>query len=214
MDEQPVETTLYSLDEKAPEPPQRRGSERHLSLLQVGALVLGDRSELCLIKNISAGGMMLRVYSGIGAGTRVTVELKQGESISGTVQWVKEDVVGVSFDSPIDVVALIAPPAEGPRPRMPRIAISCTGWVREGADVYRARAANISQGGICVEASAELTPGAAVVVSLNGLEPLRGIVKWHEGDAYGISFNRVLRLQEVVDWLQEQHRQKRGRAVA
>jgi hypothetical protein len=43
---------------------------------------------------------------------------------------------------------------------------------------------------------------------------LRGIVKWHERDAYEISFNRVLRLQEVVDWLQEQHRQQRGRAVA
>ncbi|HEY6048009.1 MAG TPA: PilZ domain-containing protein [Sphingomicrobium sp.] len=213
LDEQPVETTLYSLDDEAPGPPQRRESERHLSLLQVGALVLDDRRELCLIKNVSAGGMMLRVYSGIIAATRVTVELKQGESLSGTVRWVNGDTVGVTFDSPIDVLALLAPPTEGPRPRMPRIAISCTAWVREGAEVYRTRATNISQGGICVEGSAALTLGAAVVVSLNGFEPLRGIVKWHEGDAYGIGFNRVLRLQELVDWLQEQHRQQRGRAA-
>jgi PilZ domain len=213
LDEQPVETTLYSLDDETPQPPQRRESERHLSLLQVGALLVGDRRELCLIKNVSAGGMMLRVYSGISTDTRVTVELKQGESLSGTVRWVNGDAVGVTFDAPIDILALIAPPSEGPRPRMPRIAIGCTAWVREGAEVYRTRAMNISQGGLCVEGSAELAIGAAVVVSLIGFEPLRGIVKWHESGAYGISFNRVLRLQELVDWLQEQHRQQRGRAA-
>src|SRR5690349_19331306 len=56
LDEQPVETTLYSLDEAAPPQVQRRESERVLTLLRVGALTVGGRRELCLIRNVSAGG--------------------------------------------------------------------------------------------------------------------------------------------------------------
>ena len=54
MDEEAVETTVYSLAEAAPAAPERRTGERHLSLLRVGAMQIGDRRELCLIKNISA----------------------------------------------------------------------------------------------------------------------------------------------------------------
>ena len=46
LDEEPVETTLYSLDEAVPEGPERRTGERHLSLLRVGTLTIGDRREL------------------------------------------------------------------------------------------------------------------------------------------------------------------------
>ena len=60
LDKQRVETTLYSLDGKTPEPSGRRTGERHVSLLRVGSLMIADRRELCLIRNISAGGMMIR----------------------------------------------------------------------------------------------------------------------------------------------------------
>ena len=71
-----VETTHYSLSASPPASPDRRTGERHLSLLRVGALVIGDRRELCLIRNISAGGMMIRPYSTVAVGTRVSVEVR------------------------------------------------------------------------------------------------------------------------------------------
>ena len=79
MEEQPVETTLYSLSDNAPEPVERRDSERHLTLFRVGSVTIGERRELCLIKNISAGGMMVRAYCALEPDTRVSVELKRGE---------------------------------------------------------------------------------------------------------------------------------------
>jgi len=65
LDEQPVETTLYSLDATPPRRPDRRHDGRHVSLLRVGALMIGERRELCLIRNLSAGGMLIRAYSRI-----------------------------------------------------------------------------------------------------------------------------------------------------
>ena len=214
MEESAVETTTYSLAASTPKQPDRRGSDRYLSLLRVGAIMIGDRRELCLIRNISAGGMMIRSYSDIPVGTSLSVELKQGAPVSGIVKWVEEDLTGVEFEAPIDIMLLLAPPGDGPRPRLPRVEVDCTAWVREDGDVMRTRVLNISQGGVCVETRSPLTIGAGVVVTLPGLTPAAGVVKWSEGATYGLAFNRSLILSELVEWLQGQQQEQRRRAVA
>jgi PilZ domain len=214
LKEQPIETTLYSLAPTAPERPERRHSERYLSLLRVGAVLIEGRRELCLIRNISAGGMMIRAYSTIASGTRLHVELKQSEPVSGIVQWVEDGLTGVTFDSPIDVVGLLAPSADGPRPRLPRIEVSCTAWLREGANMFRTRGINISQGGICIATPAGLPIGADVVVTLLGMSPLAGVVKWSDDGAYGIGFNRVIALPDLMGWLQAQQQEEQRRSAA
>ena len=72
MEEQPVETTLYSLSDHTPDPVERRDGDRYLTLFRVGTIMVEDRRELCLIKNISAGGMMIRPYCKLESGTPVS----------------------------------------------------------------------------------------------------------------------------------------------
>ena len=213
MEDQAVETTTYSLATSAPTQPDRRGSDRYLSLLRVGSILVEGRRELCLIRNISAGGLMIRAYSEIPIGTVLSIELKQGDPVSGVVKWIEGDLTGVTFDSPIDVVLLLAPAGNGPRPRLPRIEVDCTAWVREDGDVIRARILNVSQGGVCVEARGTLTVGADIVITLPGLTPAAGVVKWCDGSTHGLSFNRALVLSELVEWLQEQQQEQRRKAA-
>jgi hypothetical protein len=212
LDEQPVEMTVFSLGDAAPAEPERRTGERHLSLLRVGSLKIDDRSELCLIKNISAGGMLVRAYCQVPAGKRLSVELKQGEPIAGVARWVNDGFVGLEFDEPIDVLDLLALSAEGPRPRMPRVEVSCIGSIREGATAHRCKAVNISQGGIKVESRAAIDVGAKVTVSLFGLQPCDGAVRWRDGECYGITFDRVLPLPALVSWLQGERAKLRATA--
>jgi hypothetical protein len=209
LDEQPVETTLYSLADTMPAP-ERRSGERHLSLLRVGSLTIAGRRELCLIRNISAGGMLIRAYCAIAPGTPLTIELKQGEPVSGAARWVKDDCVGVTFDEPIDVIALLSSSADGPRPRMPRVEVDSTAWLRVDATVHRIRAVNISQGGLKIECRTELPVEADVIVSLDGLEPRPGRIRWRSEGEYGINFNRVLPLPVLVAWLQGQRERRRA----
>lgn len=214
MEDQPVETTTYSLAASPPKQPDRRGGDRYLSLLRVGAIMIGDRRELCLIRNISAGGMMIRAYSDIPVGTALSVELKQGAPVNGVVKWIDDQLTGVEFETPIDVLLLLAPPGDGPRPRLPRIEVDCTAWVREDGDVMRTRVLNISQGGVRVESRTALTVGADIVVTLPGLTPAAGVVRWSDGETYGLAFNRGLVLSELVEWLQGQQQEERRREVA
>ncbi len=204
MDDQSVETTLYSLAATPPAMPLHDRQQRYLSLLRVGTLIVCERRELCLIRNVSAGGMMIRAYSAISIGAALAVELKQGEPVEGTVAWAKDGSIGIAFNEPIDVLELIAPSSDVPRPRMPRIELNAIAWVREGADVRRTRLSNVSQGGICVASTMPLTPDAEVIVTLTGLPPIAARVRWREDDRYGISFNRVLSLADLVGWLQSQ----------
>ena len=213
MSDYPVETTLYSLSPSAPRRPERRHDERYLSLLRVGALIIGTRRELCLIRNISAGGMMIRPYSAIEQGTRLSVELKQGNMVSGIAQWAENGLIGITFDTQIDVVALLTPPGAGPQPRMPRIELDCSALVRHDGNVYRTRAINVSQGGICLESWAVFPLGADVVVSLEGLPSAAGVVKWQDGDSYGIGFNRVYPVNELMNFLQDQQQDECRRAA-
>jgi PilZ domain len=210
LEEQPVETTLYSLATVPPGMPERRNDERHMTLLRVGSLIIGDRRELCLIRNISAGGMLVRVYSAVTPGTRVAIELKQGEAVEGTILWSKDELVGVSFDAPIDILSLISAPADARRPRMPRLEVHCTAWVRDGAVVHKTRTLNISQGGLRVETANGLPTGAQVTVTLRGLSPEQGLVRWNDGESCGITFNRVLALPQLVAWLGEQQERRQA----
>ena len=202
MEEQPVETTLYSLSEAPPEPRERRDGDRHLTLFRVGSITIGDRRELCLIKNISAGGMMIRAYCPIAEGTNLSVELKSGQPVSGTASWVKESNVGVTFDEPVDVIDILTACADGPKQRMPRIEVDSIATVRDGANIYRMPVRDISQGGIKVEGAPAIDFGCDLSVSLPGLEPQPAALRWRHDGHLGISFNRLIPLADLVAWLQ------------
>ena len=213
MEDEPLETTVYSLAPSPPTQPDRRGADRYLSLLRVGAIMVGDRRELCLIRNISAGGMMIRAYSNIPIGTALSVELKQGDPVSGVVKWVeggahRRHVQRADRRRPTCLLR-----QEMGRVRASRVSrsIATPGCVRT-VDLIRIRLMNISQGGLCVESHGRLTVGGDIVITLPGLTPAAGVVKWSDSEAYGLAFNRALVLSELVEWLQEQQREQRRRA--
>jgi hypothetical protein len=215
VDEVPVETTLYSLSDEPPAPfgqrqGERRDGERHLSLFRVGSLTLGDRRELCLIRNVSSGGMMVRAYCPIEPGTRLSVELKEGQNVAGTAAWADGSNVGITFDKPVDVVELLATSMDGPRPRMPRVEVRCFATLRDGARVLRLWTRDISQGGVKVETRHEIASGATVVVTLPGLEPQAGTVRWQDKDCYGVTFNKLIPLRVLVAWLHQQREAMRS----
>ena len=213
MNIQPVETTIYSLSDAPPAPAtdsDRREGQRHMTLYRVGSILVDDRRELCLIKNISAGGMMIRAYSAIAKGATVSIELKSGQPIRGTIGWVKGDQAGIKFDETIDVIDILTATMEGPRPRMPRIEVDSYATLRDGANTLRVRTCDVSQGGVKVETQTILPKGSDVIITLPGVEPQPGVVRWTDGPYTGITFNRLLPLGDLVTWLQVQRETQRA----
>lgn len=198
------EETTFSFSADAPPPPDRRRDQRHLTILRVGALIAASGRELCLIRNISAGGLMAHVYSRHEKGDRIAVELKSDHQIPGTILWVDESNVGITFDETIDVEELLANQGtldNGWRPRPPRVEVDRLGSLRCGARIHTVNTRDISQGGVKIEIDQELEPGSDVVLMLDRLRPIHGVVRWfHDGSA-GIAFNQVIPFHELMAWL-------------
>lgn len=202
LEQLPIETTIYSMSREPPSQQERRTDERLLTLFRVGSLLLDGRRELCLVKNISAGGALIRAYCRLEADLELQIELKENQPISGRVNWVKGSDAGIGFDERVDVVDLLKSSGDDPRPRMPRVEVRCAVFVREGATTNRAKLINVSQGGLSVESENGLSVGSNVTVTLPGLAPQAAVVRWSEGSRYGISFNTVLPLAGLTEWLQ------------
>jgi len=202
LEQLPIETTLYSMSPEPPPQPERRTDERHLTLFRVGSILLDGRRELCLVKNISAGGALIRAYCRLQPDLELRIELKEQQPIAGRVNWVNGTDAGITFDQHVDVVELLKSNGDGPRPRMPRVEVRCTVFVREGATTNRATLLNISQGGMSIDSENSLTVGAEATVTLPGMAPQAAVVRWSEGSRYGISFNSVLSLAGLTEWLQ------------
>lgn len=217
MEKQPAETTLYSLSDAPPQPANesdRRSGERHMTLYRVGSVMLDGQRELCLIRNISAGGMMIRLYCGTIIGTPLTIELKSGQPIHGKVSWLKDGYYGIEFDEPIDVIEILSASMDGPRPRMPRIETGCHATLREGANTLRVLTHDISQGGAKIQCEVAIPRGTDIVLSLPGLEPQPGVACWNNDGFTGVTFNRLLPLGQLVDWLKMQREAQSDRSPA
>jgi hypothetical protein len=202
-----VEETTFSFSNEAPRPPERRRDQRHMTILRVGTLFLEGRRELCLIRNISAGGLMAHIYSRVGIGDRVAVELKTNHRIEGEVSWVEGSNVGISFDEQIDVEEILASHsglANGWRPRLPRVEVDRLATLRVGSEVYGVSTRDISQGGVKIEIDREFEGGEEVVLTLDKFRPVAGVVRWYGEGLCGVAFNQVIPFRELMTWLRGQ----------
>ena len=205
MEQLPIETTLYSMSAEPPAEGNRRADERHLTLFRVGTIIIGDRRELCLVKNISAGGTLIRAYCPLQPDMKIHIELKERQPVSGVVTWIKGTDAGITFDERVDIIDLLKASGNDPRPRMPRIEVRCVCFVRDGAVLHRSTMQNISQGGLSVETPNGLNVNADVTVTIPGLPTQGAVVRWADGNRYGLSFNTVLPLAGLTSWLRERN---------
>jgi hypothetical protein len=206
------EETIFSFSSRAPRPPERRRETRHLTILRVGALIGPNGRELCLIRNISAGGLMAHVYSHHETGAAVTVELKSNEAVPGIVVWADESNVGIEFDRLIDVEEMLSSQAaldNGWRPRLPRVEVDRLATLRCGARLYGVNTRDISQGGVKVETDQPLDPGREVVLTMEKFRPLAGVVRWCGEGVAGIAFNHLIPFHELMQWLKPEAAPKR-----
>ncbi len=207
MQQEFADETRFSLARTVPVPNERRRDERYMTILRVGTLIRGETRELCLMRNISGGGVMALAYSRMEPGERLAVEFKSNQQIAGRVAWVRDDNVGIEFDEAMDVAELLSNPAvldNGWRPRMPRVEIDRMATLRAGARTYWVQVRDISLGGIKAETGQPIEEGLEVVLVLENFRPVAGIVRWQKDGCCGVKFNQHLAFAELMEWLKRE----------
>ena len=185
---------------------EQRHHLRQVAILRVALLHAKGGKELCVVRNISSGGLSARVYRKLTGGEQVQVELRSGERLNGSVVWERDWEVGIVFPELIDVDTVLASRwvAEiGARRTLPRIEVPCRGWLKMGSRSYTAVLQDISQGGAKVQTQAPLVDRDSLVLGLPDLPAVPGVVRWVGGTDVGISFNECIPFEQLARWIQK-----------
>lgn len=192
---------------------ERRREQRQVTVRRVGLVHTDEGEELCLVRNISADGLMARVYRQFRPGEKVGLELKSDSLLAGTIAWANHYEIGVEFDAPIDVADVLAARWAGEaqqRPRLPRLELDCPAILRQGAKSQRARVCDISLRGAKIRAPAPVAPSAQIVLTLPDLPCIHGVVRWAHGGEAGLLFNECLPFEVLARWAEDHRRGARG----
>ncbi|MEI9850415.1 MAG: PilZ domain-containing protein [Sphingomonas sp.] len=199
------ELTVVSFDTAVPSPPERRCDERQTTLLRIGKLVVGGEQRLCMIRNLSSAGAMLKLYQPLALGERVQVEVTPDCPVDAQVIWYQDGLAGIAFDTRIDVVAALRGGREDgpyrrvkriPRVRVERAARMCT----DDAECA-VMLCDISPNGAKIAGGPALAADTEIALFVEGLPPLTGSVRWCGGGHAGIKFDVSLRIDLLAGWL-------------
>lgn len=182
---------------------ERRDEERPTVSIYRTALLRWDGMEsLCLIRNVSPGGMMIKLPARLAAGQEATVEMRSGQILSGQIAWAGEGVAGMQFDERINVAEVLNGAhreVASWTQRGPRLHVPCAVTLLAGNRPQNATLLDLSQGGAKLEADF-LREGDDVVVAVRGLDPRRGIIRWtHDGRA-GVAFHACIPFDTLAQW--------------
>jgi hypothetical protein len=195
--------TRISLGTDVPAIDERRSDSRTLSIFRVAKLMTHAES-LCVVRNISSGGLMAETYESLAVGQAVHLQFASEITLAGTVVWQRERMAGIRFDAPVDVFELLRPTSHFRpmrfRDRAPRVAVSGQVELRAGARYHRAKLCDISQGGAKLLVPEPLRLDEEIVLRAGTLHPLRGNVRWQDGNAIGVAFHSPVPLEELTRW--------------
>ena len=198
--------TVFSLFNEVPGSDGPAGFARDALFLQEGSLVVGSAREVCSIRKISGAGAVIHADVPAEPGERLELELMSGDFIDGIVEWRDGCDVGLRFDKPIDIFALLARnlvSQPGERRRMPRVELLCPALLETASRTELVTTRDVAQGGVKIDTPEPLTPHQKVMLTLEGFRPLEGEVRWVEDLVAGVAFVREIGWQELMPWLKQ-----------
>ena len=211
------EVTTVSMSDEAPLPSDRRTHARHVTVLRVAKLITPRGEELCLVRDISAGGLMAHIYSELGIGDPVVAEFKSGHAIPGRILWRRDGMAGMKFSQKVNAASVLAGDDYSPTAllqRAPRVDLEASGRIRVGAQSYAVTLCNISQGGARIRLADAGKAAGQLVLMVNGLPPLAGSIRWRRDGRAGIAFDIPVPFDVLAQWVPMAQRQAQERIGA
>lgn len=182
---------------------------RTVTTLLVGKLrSRGAVEHLCRVRNISMTGMMLETHYPLGYGSWVTVELRSGDRLQGSVVWSSEGRAGVEFAQPIEVDYILAQAKAGldrfcgPAPRAPRFDVECEARISVFGRYIDVTLENISQSGARIVLPKPPREDTEVILSVPGLPTRRCTTRWSREDKAGLIFLEPISYNDLAPWLE------------
>ena len=185
----------------------RRLHTRYAMVLRGGFLHADGQRVPCLVRNISSGGLLARVYRPVELGESLRIELAGGHLLDGTVLWARDWEVGVAFTGPIDVETVLAEQwateSGEDRRTTHRVEVECPATLQVRLRFYYGKLCDISPTGARVRTRGSLKRSGDATLSLPGFPPLPATIRWVKDRDCGLLFREPIPVEALAAWLED-----------
>jgi hypothetical protein len=182
----------------APPGSELRSAPRYALLIRTAKIIADGREFLCIIRDASATGLKIRLFSPLPHAKDLAVELMTGDRYPVELVWHADDYAGLRFLKEIDVERLLDE-SRGMFPkRQIRVQIVLGGVLHSGGEAVPVLFHNLSQQGACVESEKWLLMNELIRLETGVTQPLYAKVRWRSHPRYGLIFEHTFRLEELA----------------
>jgi hypothetical protein len=175
-----------------------RSAPRFALLIRTAKVIADGREFLCIIRDASASGLKIRLFSALPQAHKLFIELVTGDRYPVELVWQADDYAGLRFQQEIAVDQLLDE-ARGTFPRRQvRLRIALDGVLHSGGEAVRVGFKDISQQGACVESDKWLLMNELVRLETGVTPPLYAKVRWRSHPRYGLIFEHTFKLDELA----------------
>lgn len=175
-----------------------RSAPRYALLIRTAKIIADGHEFLCIIRDASATGLKIRLFSDLPRARALAVELMTGDRYPVELVWRADDYAGLHFPEEIDVEKLIDE-SRGKFPkRQIRLQIALGGVLHSGGEAVPVLFHNLSQQGACIESEKWLLMNELVRIETGVTPPLYAKVRWRSHPRYGVIFEHTFRLEELA----------------
>lgn len=181
-----------------PEPAETRAAPRFTLLIRAAKLVSSQGEFVCVIRDVSATGISVRLFHAMPSCESFALELQCGASYEVKSVWRKPKEAGFEFAEPIDVDKVVNEVGQFPR-RGIRLGIHIPITIATLAMRQHATILNLSQQGARIECDEHFSLEQALRIEAPEVGEIRAKVRWRHERQYGLIFDDTFSLGDFAN---------------
>jgi hypothetical protein len=192
-----LQTSLSGADASQLSVEELRSAPRFTLLIRSAKLVCSHGEYLCIIRDVSASGVRLRIFHPLPPAQTFELELATGERFQVDRVWEAKDHAGFRFADWIDVQDFISEASPYPK-RALRLRLDFPAAIATDTNVAGVTVRDLSREGARIETTLPLAIRQKVKLTAEGMPAIIGNVCWRSNAAYGLVFQQVFSFEELA----------------
>lgn len=174
-----------------------RGAPRYTLLIRAAKLISSQGEFVCVIRDISATGVSVRLFHPLPKCDHLVLELRTGEHYEIERRWERVNEAGFEFTAPVDVEKMVMEVGQFPK-RGLRLGVEFPIRLRTLTQRVNATVKNLSQQGARIECDALLAIDQTVRIESEDMREIRTKIRWRRDTDYGVVFDDTFTLADFA----------------
>lgn len=168
-----------------------RDKNRFALLIRSAKLICELGEFLCIVRDVSEGGVKLRLFHPLPPCPTFQLELSSRHTFEIEPVWSNGDLSGFRFPNPVDVPDFISERSQYPK-RALRINLKAPAIVRVEGGAFSATIRDLSREGVRIETQVALALEQKVSLEAAHFSSRVGTVRWRKTPTFGVALQNLL----------------------